>query len=109
MHKSDIKERQQHKEEEKKKNEKFASELGKYESDRMHREQERKAKREELQAHAEATTEVRTRPDTAGAHKREQRSAINVDLNDPNVQLLAAFLVVLGILGLALCAFAIFA
>ena len=43
-----------------------------------------------------------------GSTKKEKKSGISIDLSDPNVQLLAGFLVLLGIIGILICLFSVF-
>ena len=57
---------------------------------------------------AVAKSQNKIRKDAGGANKKEKRSGINIDLSDPNVQLLAGFLVVLGIIGILICLFSVF-
>ena len=45
---------------------------------------------------------------SGGANKKEKKSGISIDLGDSNVQLLAGFLVVLGIIGILICVFSAF-
>ena len=81
---------------------KHAGELARYEIDEVHRQ----ALREQQEAERQNPNyQIHSHSDETRVHRGEQKGGINIDLSDTKVQLLGTVLLILLIVGIAVCAF----